>query len=76
MFLDYLLHLLNLVVLLHRQDLVFQDFLSLQPFLDCLLHLVVRLNLLFLVVLVVLLRLRDLACQDFPLGLIQLDLQQ
>ena len=67
---------------------MFQDFLSLQLFLDCLLRLVVRLNLLFLVflvvrlsplflvVLVVLLHLRDLACQDFPLDLTQLDRQQ
>ena len=44
-FLDYLPHLLDLVVLLRRRDLVFQDSLSLQVFLDCLLHLAVRLNL-------------------------------
>ena len=42
-----------------------QDFLSPQVFLDCLLRLVVRLNLSFLVVLVVLLHQRDLVCQDF-----------
>ena len=53
-----------------------QDFLSLQLFLDCLLHLAVLLNLPFVVFLVVLLHLRDLVCQDFPLVLKQLDRQQ
>ena len=52
------------MVLLHRRDLVCQDFLSLQLFLDCLLHLAVRLNLLLLVFLVVRLHWRDLVCQD------------